>query len=129
MQAIGAIKDAWRIRLFRFSLKGAEKWLKAQKNFTTWMDFTKRFLDTYFLEKKILENRQKINNFFLKRGEKWGAAWGRYEAMLEIIPEWEMTPREQIESFLSEQPEYIRMHLTSSSRKNYLRAPRITFGR
>lgn len=121
MPTRGVNKDAMRIRLFMFSLKGdADKQYTEQVNLMTWDDLAKSFLETYFPYKKVKELVRMITNFVLKKGEKLGVGWDRYKQLLKILPEGELNPRDQIDSFFKGLPEYAQMNLNSAARKSLL---------
>ena len=92
----GVSKDAVRLRLFPFSLRGrAKQWLGNLPNesITTWDDLLMRFMDRYFPPSKTAKLRSEIHSFYQKDSETLFETWERFKELLRKcphhgIPEW-----------------------------------------
>ena len=98
----GVSNDAFRLRLFPFSLKEkAKQWLISElsNSMTSWDDLSNKFLARFFPPTKEAKLRIDISSFYQYEGESFYEAWERFKDLLRKWPHHSFTKWIQVHHF------------------------------
>ncbi|KAL8456936.1 hypothetical protein ACS0TY_034965 [Phlomoides rotata] len=86
----GVSEDAWRCRLFSFTLKDkAKEWISSitPESLDSWEVLSKKFLLKYFPPSKTLQCKMEIAQFEQRDEENINDAWERFNGLLRKCPQ------------------------------------------
>ncbi|KAL8508015.1 hypothetical protein ACS0TY_018539 [Phlomoides rotata] len=86
----GVSEDAWRCRLFSFTLKDkAKEWINSitPESLDSWGVLSKKFLLKYFPPSKTLQCKMEITQFQQRDEENINDAWERFNSLLRKCPQ------------------------------------------
>ncbi|KAL8523566.1 hypothetical protein ACS0TY_013513 [Phlomoides rotata] len=86
----GVSEDAWRCRLFSFTLKDkAKEWISSitPESLGSWEVLSKKFLLKYFPPSKTLQCKMEIAQFKQREEENINDAWERFNGLLRKCPQ------------------------------------------
>jgi len=89
VRLVGVLEDAFRFRLFSFSLsREAKRWLHSFKgnSLKTWDEVVEKFLKKYFPESKIVEGKAVISSFHQFPDESLSEGLERFRGLLRKTP-------------------------------------------
>ncbi|XP_074297264.1 uncharacterized protein LOC141627969 [Silene latifolia] len=122
-KANGVSKDALRLRLFPYSLRGsAKEWLKSCEPdlLRTWDDVSKAFLNKYFPPQRTARIKSELQDFTQHDDETLYEAWESYKGLQRFCPHHGIGDDELINNFYEGLSNEMKMNLDSGSRKGAL---------